>query len=428
MIETGRTNERTFTRDELFPELAKLNGKRRASFWSRKTAVPTYAYDIVGPLKRYDGRDAVLARGALRPGTEAYRAYYERHPELEEADRKLRSLIAPEEKRKQRESRFGEQPLALALSSASPLNPHVSRGIYGRISEHKVAMDPETAARNIKGVARYLGADLVGICRLNPLWVYSYDRDGNPVDLNHTYAICMAFAYRDFDMLLAQRGTSPAAMIECNHWQFSIAVTVGLRLASYIRNLGYDARDQVGGQVQNIPLAIDAGLGELGRCGLLNTKKFGPAVRLDIVTTDLPLAVDSPVDIGVQDLCAKCKKCSEVCPVGAMSTKDEKDVVRGVKVWPIDSEKCLKFRMAFGDIEHCNYCVAACCWTKPLNWFHRLWGELAARSSLGRTFLAWVDDVFYGHRPRQHRLPGWLNYDRTRPTLKERVSRSLHHI
>ncbi len=34
--------------------------------------------------------------------------------------------------------------------------------------------NPERMAGIIKGVAKFLGADLVGICRLNPAWVFTH--------------------------------------------------------------------------------------------------------------------------------------------------------------------------------------------------------------------------------------------------------------
>ena len=46
------------------------------------------------------------------------------------------------------------------------------------------------------------------------------------------------------------------------------------------------------------PLAVDAGLGEVGRLGYLMTKEFGPRIRLSAVTTNLTLVPDKPVDNG----------------------------------------------------------------------------------------------------------------------------------
>ncbi|NIP33584.1 MAG: iron-sulfur cluster-binding protein, partial [Thermoplasmata archaeon] len=42
------------------------------------------------------------------------------------------------------------------------------------------------------------------------------------------------------------------------------------------------------------PHAIAAGLGRLGRHGLVITDRFGPSVRWGAVTTHMPLQVDAP--------------------------------------------------------------------------------------------------------------------------------------
>ena len=68
-----------------------------------------------------------------------------------------------------------------------------------------------------------------------------------------------------------------------------------------------------------VPLAVDAGLGEMGRLGYLLTKKLEPRVRLGAVTTTLPLLPDRPVDIGVADFYRICKKCATCCPSASMS-------------------------------------------------------------------------------------------------------------
>lgn len=426
---SGATNE---SAEKLHAHDANKTSKRRTNFWTRRTSFPTY--EVVGPLKRFDYRMLSNARAELVPGSELYKAFYSIYPELEEHDRRLRPFITDEQKQKKIETLFGDEVLALALSNSCRIDINLSKDTEGKVNPRKIEMTPEKAAKNIKGVAKRLGADLVGITKVNPAWVYSHARNNNdglkwgePIPLDHPYAIVMAIAYHDFDMLLAGRGVSLVGNIETDHIVFCLGAVLGVRMTSYIRNLGYNATYR-GGRVQAVPLAVDAGLGEVGRAGMLNTKKYGPAVRLIVVTTDLPMAVDKPIDIGVKDLCVKCKKCAEVCPVGAMSMKDEQENVRGVMLWPVDGEKCWRHRAAGGSDCSCFYCLSACCWTKPVNTFHRIIGELVARFSLARTIFAWLDDALYGHQPRPHRLPEWLRWDDSKPPIRERISTFLHHI
>ncbi len=72
----------------------------------------------------------------------------------------------------------------------------------------------------------------------------------------------------------------------------------------------------------HIPIAIAADLGELGKHGSLISKESGSNFRLTSVVTDLPMAVDQPVDIGVDDVCLRCRACTAACPPRGIS--DEK--------------------------------------------------------------------------------------------------------
>ncbi len=87
-----------------------------------------------------------------------------------------------------------------------------------------------------------------------------------------------------------------------------------ISLAEFIRGLGYRAIPSANCTALNIPLAIDAGLGELGRNAKLIHPRFGPRCRISKVITDLPLEVDIPIAFGVTAFCDTCKKCARTCP------------------------------------------------------------------------------------------------------------------
>ena len=67
-----------------------------------------------------------------------------------------------------------------------------------------------------------------------------------------------------------------------------------------------------------IPLAVQAGLGEVGRHSLLITREYGPRLRLDKIFTDMPLEIDEPVRFGVKEFCDICQRCSAACPPRAI--------------------------------------------------------------------------------------------------------------
>ncbi len=88
--------------------------------------------------------------------------------------------------------------------------------------------------------------------------------------------------------------------------QYAESGKIAVILAAAIRNLGYPARAHIDSNYRVIaPLvAKDAGLGEIGRMGLLMTPRLGPRVRLAVVTTDVPLVTDQPTfDPTVIDFC-----------------------------------------------------------------------------------------------------------------------------
>jgi len=67
-------------------------------------------------------------------------------------------------------------------------------------------------------------------------------------------------------------------------------------------------------------LAQAAGLGWIGRNNLLVNKKFGSAIRLVSILTNMPLVTDTPVGFG----CGDCYECLAVCPTQAIE-KENKD-------------------------------------------------------------------------------------------------------
>jgi epoxyqueuosine reductase QueG len=152
-------------------------------------------------------------------------------------------------------------------------------------------------------------------------------------------------------------------------------------------------------------VAVDAGLGELARSGYLITKELGLNFRLACVTTDLPMALDRPVNLGMQDFCQKCLKCAETCPPEAIP-QGEKVVARGVRKWKIDEVKCLLYWGHVGSA--CAICQIVCPWSKPRTPLHRFVAEIATRIPAARRFLVWADDLVYGAKFEPRPIPEWV--------------------
>ena len=77
--------------------------------------------------------------------------------------------------------------------------------------------------------------------------------------------------------------------------------------------------DSWGGESPRAPV-WPAGLGELGRNGMMITERFGARVHMpDPILTDMPLIADKPLDIGVEDFCKVCRKCASNCPTNSIT-------------------------------------------------------------------------------------------------------------
>ena len=288
-------------------------------------------------------------------------------------------------------------------------------------------VNPETAAIvdkqvltvKIKDLARFLGADLVGICRLNPAYVASHRGDeyavgtpqfGAPIHLEHKFAVSLAFK-RDYDMVKAGH-----SYIDGNDGAlaYNRATVTACQLAGYIRELGYPAKAHVerSEEILQVPVAVEAGIGELGRLGMLITADYGPRVRLATVTTDLELTPDAPVDLGAWKFCRICKKCATNCPSGAIP-KGDQTVLRGARKWVIQPVKCLAFwgtdKQKWDD---CSNCIAVCPYSRPDTWFNRLhhrpWFFAGLKNPLFGRLMLWLDDMIRGKKVRTK--VRWLDY------------------
>jgi formate hydrogenlyase subunit 6/NADH:ubiquinone oxidoreductase subunit I len=363
---------------------------------------------VPGPLERVDERDAVFHRFyRIRPGTEEFEAYYRDHPEKQAFDEKVRALPplgGPGSKT--------YHPLSSVFQVAAfSVLEEITRDIEWEpepLGSKMVQAPPEEFSRRLKGFARYLGADLVGCAKLNPAWVYSHigrspGTFGAPIELEHKYAVAIAVEM-SHDMV-RQAPDSPTTT-ETAFKYFEVG-KIAMILARTINLLGYPARAHLDGnyRVMCVPVAADAGLGELGRLGLLVTRRFGPRVRLAVVTTDLPLEPDEPVAFGVQHFCELCKKCAAVCPSGSVDT-GTKDVYAGVMKWQTRQDTCYRAWRTQGS--DCNLCVKACPYSHPATPVHNLVRWMTARNALARSLLLKADDLFYGRRPKGvFRTPTW---------------------
>ncbi|MEM8534193.1 MAG: reductive dehalogenase domain-containing protein [Chloroflexota bacterium] len=224
----------------------------------------------------------------------------------------------------------------------------------GPIAPQQVPVaDPAKTAHRIKTEARRLGASLVGITAIPDEVLFE------GINLSYKHAICIAIPMERDEMLAAPSEIAHQRVLE---GYYNVA-DVAIKLAEYIRAMGWPARTSANlgvSEVLHVPLAIRAGLGQLGKHGSMITREFGSNVRLAVVLTDLPLTHDEPVDIGVDDFCKSCQICVTNCPPQAIF--DTKQMVRGDEKWFVNFDKCVPYFVAN---EGCAICIEVCPWSEP---------------------------------------------------------------
>ena len=377
------------------------SSKRREWRMQKLSREPTYKRFVTGQIQRFNERNTAYSRadrGEIRSLKEALARGLE--------TKAMKDLPG-----------FTREDFALNLAGRA-IDTLVRKTAYSRDRlprrwsipwDKTVVADRTKMSNKVKRVARWFGADLVGICELNPLWVYSHWGDhnaklsemanpGDPIEIpeEYRYAIVMGIGM-DYEDI--QR--SPA-VIPSTDLGYSQMAFVATSLAEFIRLLGHDAIPAGNDMALSIPLAVDAGLGELGRNGLLITKEFGPRLRLCKVFTTLPLEPDEPANIRVQDYCEKCNKCAVHCPGQAILKEERTDQPRsicnnsGVLKWPIDAEKCLDWWYRNGSTG-CANCIRVCPWNKPQGLMHAFVRTAVTRVPFFDSLFIKADDLMgYG--------------------------------
>ncbi len=239
--------------------------------------------------------------------------------------------------------------------------------------QHK--LPPQEAADLIKATSYWLGVDAVGISRC-PDWTwYSHDARGDVLTPPHDQAISMIIdqGYETMEGASGDDWISVAQSMRA-YLRFSL---LGGVIAKQIRNLGYSAKAHsvMDGEVLQPPLLLLSGLGEVSRIGEVILNPFlGPRLKSGVVTTDLPLAHDKPIDFGLQKFCDACNKCARECPSGAI-TAGPKLMFNGYEIWKSDSQKCATYRITTPGGAMCGRCMKTCPWNlegifkeKPFRW------------------------------------------------------------
>jgi len=299
---------------------------------------------------------------------------------------------------------FGVSRSNSGLYSWDHIPPKMSRFVE---TGRPVQEIPETMSRIVKRVARFLGADLVGICQVHPNWIYSHEyntitREHYPIETPEGCQNAVVIALEmDYETLR----TSPSGVAgAATGLGYSRMAFLANLLAAFIRGLGYQAIPAGNDTALSIPLAMAAGLGEWSRMGLLITEKFGPRVRLCKVLTDLPLRHDAYRPFGVVEFCKVCQKCATACPSQAIPhgdmTSEGPNISShsGIVKWYVNAEKCFSF-WAKNRMD-CTSCIQVCPFNKPPGVAHDLVRAVVRRTPRFNRPFVWMDSLLGYDKPR----------------------------
>ncbi|MEJ6402474.1 2Fe-2S iron-sulfur cluster-binding protein [Yoonia sp. 2307UL14-13] len=245
----------------------------------------------------------------------------------------------------------------------------------GEPAAERTRLGPQDAADLIKATSYWLGVDAVGISRC-PEWTwYSHDARGEVIDPPHDQAISM-IVDQGYETMEGSSGDDWIAVAQSMRAYLRFSLLGGV-IAKQIRNLGYPAKAHtvMDGEVLQPPLLLLSGLGEVSRIGeVILNPYLGPRLKSGVVTTDLPMAHDRPIDFGLQRFCENCNKCARECPSGAI-TAGPKLMFNGYEIWKSDSQKCATYRITTPGGAMCGRCMKTCPWNlegifkeKPFRW------------------------------------------------------------
>lgn len=218
----------------------------------------------------------------------------------------------------------------------------------------------------LKEYLKNLGASLVGFADLSEV--------DTPAFNNMNYGIVFGIKIRSKIIQAINEGPTKEYYEEYSQINKELDNIV-ISCVQYIKRQGYNAIGQTSTYVTSdnnlttpMPhktVATLAGLGWIGKNALLITPKYGSAIRISSVITDMPLIADIPIK---KSKCGECNKCATVCPASAIngitwnvnSTRDEL----------LDPFKCRKKARELSkerigiEISLCGKCIEVCPFTK----------------------------------------------------------------
>jgi len=218
----------------------------------------------------------------------------------------------------------------------------------------------------IKAIAEENGCAFFGTCELGKSASIGFE--------SLTYAISFGMRYPKTLMREITGGPNSTYFHQYRTMNASLD-RIALLIQSTLLNAGYEAvyipasqslpGSPFRARLSHKIAAVKSGLGFIGKNNLFIHEKFGPAVRLSTVITDMPLPKGPQAKQG-DKICETCDACVRACPAGALYNVIPTDPFPDYE--SMDVEKCSytmkeKFK-GIGRGSVCGVCMAVCPYIK----------------------------------------------------------------
>ncbi len=318
-------------------------------------------------MKKYDERETLFSRIGLEKGSKEYLEFYSKNKDTKVDDDSLRRISFRNALRKS--DKFKELFFPIIANNKLYIkNLHEMTEKYEL--KEKVTI-PKGFNDNIKEITKYYGATDVGIVKLNDSSYYSHfgglsesldiENYGKLIDAKYKTGIIFTVK---MDLEFMNRAPHYEELLTTEQAYLRVA-EVGARLALYLKSLGYDSFSNNSELylAPLVPLAYDAGLGEIGMSNHLVTREYGDNVRIGAVFTNMELDTDKPVDFGLVDFCKKCALCLINCPSHSISHLPR--MVNGRQFYKFDDTSCFDLWTKTGT--DCGVCIQSCPFTQGID-------------------------------------------------------------
>ncbi len=322
------------------------------------------------------------------------------------------------EKSRVERGRFSfKHPFAMSMVSLiKRMVPEQDGVVNSRISNN--CNDPVANAKALKSISYLLGSEITGICEIPEYAWYSNRKDGSEIPYKHKYAVVM-LVDQGYETMEGASGDDFISGAQSMRAYMRGAEIAGV-MAEHLRANGFPSRPQTNADSDVIhpSLVMWAGLGELSRIGEVVLNPFiGPRLKTVVMTTDMPLEVDKPIDFGLQNFCSNCFKCARECPCDAISW-GEKIMFNGYEMWKPDVERCTRYRLTNPKGLACGRCMKTCPLNKVVTWEGPLMTRMASWFGINVRFMkpilvpiaVWLDD-WLGNGIRNPLKKWWLDME-----------------